>query len=67
MDDGKINRGAKSYLKAAGVGALVGATAGFGYAYNVAHGLANGVVYLATAFASGVGTNAIYQTFNKKK
>ena len=59
LDDGKINRGAKSYLKAAGVGALVGATLGYGYGAYVMNAGLNAGSMIAGMTAFGMADSAI--------
>ncbi|WP_291581493.1 RHS repeat-associated core domain-containing protein [Clostridium sp. UBA6640] len=59
LDDGKINRGAKSYLKAAGVGALVGATLGYGYGAYVATASLSGIPMIAGMAAYGMADSLL--------
>ncbi|WP_461612180.1 RHS repeat-associated core domain-containing protein [Clostridium sp. Marseille-QA1073] len=59
MDDGKINRGVKSYLKSAGVGALIGSTLGYGYGAYVMNAGMNAVSMIAGMTAFGIADSLI--------
>ncbi len=59
MDDGKINRGVKSYLKSAGVGALIGSTLGYGYGAYIMNAGMNAVSMIAGMTAFGMADRLI--------